>query len=136
MLTFPQNILDFLKEPNFMVLATLRKDGSPQSTIVWFEYADGVFRVSTTTERVKYKNVVSDPRVTLLIYDRGNPYRYLQIGGTVSNITKEGGHDFIDTLSGRYTGNAKYKNDPERKEDRVIISIEPLRYNSVGFPAG
>ena len=134
MITFSQQILDFLKEPNFMVLATLRNDGSVQATIVWFEYADRLFRISTTTERVKYKNLSRDPRATMLVYDRGNPYRYLQIGGKVSNITKEGGHDFIDKLSGRYTGNAKYKNDPDRKEDRVVISIEPMRFSSIGFP--
>ncbi len=130
---FLQNILDFLKEPNFMVLGTVQKDGSPQMTIVWFEYENGVFNISTTTPRVKYKNISRDPRATMLIYDRGNPYRYLQIQGKVSNITKEDAHDFIDKLSGRYTGNAKYKNDPDRKEDRVIISIAPIRYSSVGF---
>ena len=135
MLKFPQNILDFLKEPNFMALGTIRKDGSVQMTIVWFEYENGAFRISTTTPRIKYKNIARNPNVTMLIYDRGNPYRYLQIQGNVSDITKEGSYDFIDKLSGRYTGNAKYKNDPERKEDRVIISIEPIRYSSVGFPA-
>lgn len=132
---FPQNILDFLKEPNFMVFGTVRRDSGPQMTIVWFEYENGAFKISTTTPRVKYKNISRDPRATMLIYDRGNPYRYLQIQGRVSDITKEGAYDFIDKLSGRYTGNAKYKNDPERKEDRVIISIEPIRYSSVGFAA-
>ena len=133
MIQFPENILDFLKEPNFMVLATIRKDGTPQMTIVWFEYADGVFRVSTTSPRVKFKNVSRDPRVSFLIYDRGNPYRYLQATGKVTDITREGGHDFIDRLSGRYTGSATYQYDPERKEDRVIISIAPERYSAVGF---
>lgn len=133
-MSFPQNILDFLKEPNFMVLGTVRKDGTPQMTIVWFEHESGTFKISTTTQRVKYKNIAKNPNVTMLVYDRGNPYRYLQIQGKVSDIAKEGAHDFIDKLSGRYTGNAKYKNDPDRKEDRAIISIEPIRYSSIGFP--
>lgn len=132
-MNFPKNILDFFKEPNYMVLGTLNKNGSPQMTIVWFEYADGVFKISTTMERIKYKNVARDPRVACVIYDRGNPYRYIQIQGSVVNITTEGGHDFIDHLSRRYTGNPTYKNDPERKENRVIISITPARYSGVGF---
>jgi len=68
-----------------------------------------------------------------LIYDRGNPYRYVRVRGRVSSVTKEGGHDFIDHLSARYTGNAKYKYDLERKEDHVIIAIAPERFFSVGF---
>lgn len=130
---FPQNIAEFLREPNYLVLGTNSKNGYPQMTIVWFEFRDGIFKISTVTDRVKYKNVTRDPKVTILIYDRGNPYRYVQIRGDVTNVTKESAHDFIDHLSARYTGNAKYKTDPERKEDRVIISIKPNSLYSVGF---
>ncbi|MBI4159783.1 PPOX class F420-dependent oxidoreductase [Candidatus Wolfebacteria bacterium] len=133
-MTFQKNIEEFLREPNYMVLGTLGASGHPHMTIVWFEYNNGVFRISTTTPRVKYRNVTANPKVGLLIYDRGNPYRYVQVRGAVTDITKEGGHDFIDYLSGRYTGNAKYKYDPERKEDRVIITVMPERFFSVGFP--
>ncbi|MBI4157624.1 PPOX class F420-dependent oxidoreductase [Candidatus Woesebacteria bacterium] len=130
---FPENIVDFLREPNYLVFGTNGKNGYPQMTIVWFEFKDGIFRISTVADRIKYKNVKRDPKVTILIYDRGNPYRYVQIRGDVAGITREGGHDFIDHLSSRYTGNAKYKADPERKEDRVIISIKPKSLYSVGF---
>ena len=130
---FPENIAEFLKEPNYMVFGTNAKSGYPQMTMVWFEFKDDIFRISTVTDRIKYKNVKRDPKVTMLIYDRGNPYRYVQIRGDVTNVTREGGHDFIDHLSSRYTGNAKYKADPERKEDRVIISITPTKFTQVGF---
>lgn len=130
---FPQNIKDFLREPNYLVFGTNGKSGYPQMTLVWFEFKDGLFRISTVTNRIKYKNVTRDPHVTMVIYDRGNPYRYVQIRGDVTDITREGAHDFIDHLSARYTGNAKYKADPQRKEDRVIISITPNSLYSVGF---
>lgn len=129
----PQNILEFLREPNYLVLGTNGKSGHPQMTIVWFEFKDEIFRISTVTDRIKYKNIKRDLKVTVLIYDRGNPYRYVQIRGEVNDITREGGHDFIDRLSARYTGNAKYKADPERREDRVIISVTPKSLYSVGF---
>ena len=132
-MNFSQNILDFLREPNYMVFGTIGKSGYPQMTLVWFEFSNGVLRISTTTDRVKYKNVSRDPHVALVIYDRGNPYRYVQIRGMVSDVTKEGAHEFIDHLSGRYTGNAKYKADPEWKEDRVIITVTPEQFSLVGF---
>lgn len=134
-MVFPENILDFLKEPNFMVFGTNGKSTHPQMTLVWFQFADGVFKISTVTDRVKYKNVTRDPHVTMLIYDRGNPYRYIQAQGDVTDITKEGAHEFIDRLSGRYTGNAKYKADPDWKEYRVTITIMPKTIYSVGFVA-
>lgn len=132
-MNFSESILDFLREPNFMVLGTISQDSRPQMTIVWFEYVDGLFKVSTTTPRVKYKNVTRDPRVSFIIYDRGNPYRYLQVQGKVTDITREAAHDFIDRLSARYTGSPTYKRDPERKEDRVILTITPDRHSAAGF---
>ncbi len=132
-LKFPQPVLDFFKEPNYMVLGTLRQDGSIQMTIVWFEYDHGLFKISTTGSRIKYKNMTADPRVTFVIYDRGNPYRFVQVQAKVKSFTREGGHDMIDKLSARYTGSKTYKRDPERKEDRVTFTLEPLRYSAVGF---
>ena len=116
-----------------MVFGTVGASGYPQMTIVWFDYANGVFKISTTTDRVKYKNASREARVALVVYDRGNPYRYVQVRGRVTSMIKEGAHDFIDYLSRRYTGNATYKYDPERTQDRVIITVTPERFYSVGF---
>ncbi len=129
---FPPEITEFLKKPNFMVLATLRKDGSIQMSPVWFEYGDGVFKVSITIERAKYKNMVRDPRVTFVIYDQENPYQYIQVQGRAS-MSKEGGHELIDHLSQRYAGVSPYPGDPEHKENRVVVSITPLHYAQMGF---
>ena len=59
----------FVKQPNPAVLATLRKDGSPHLTVVWYEFDDEVelVRISLTDTRVKYKNALRDPRVSLAI---------------------------------------------------------------------
>lgn len=129
---FTKEIVEFLKEQNFMVISTLFSDGSIQSTIVWFKYESGKFLVSTTRERVKYRNLSRDPRTTCLIYDRNNSYRYVQIKGKVS-ITKAGGHKLIDDLSLRYVGRTPYHGDPQHKQNRVIITITPTKYFSVGF---
>jgi PPOX class probable F420-dependent enzyme len=120
------SVEEFLKKPNFLVLGTLRKDGSIQMTPVWFEYVDGVFRVSTTTERAKYKNIKRDNRVTFVIYDLENPYRYVQVQGEAS-ITPDPKHELIDHLSQRYRGETPYGGDPEHKEDRVIVTITPKK---------
>jgi PPOX class probable F420-dependent enzyme len=127
-----QNIVDFLQKPNFMMLATLREDGAPHCTIVWFEFAEGAIKFSTTTETKKYKNMTRDPRVAVVVFDRNDPYRYVEISGTVSEMTKDHARDYIDTLSVRYEGEP-YPKDPERKEDRVTISIFLKSHFAEGF---
>lgn len=126
MMTISESVEVFLQEPNFLVLGTLKKDGSIQMTPVWFVYGDGVFHVSTTTARAKYKNIRRDNRVTFVIYDLKNPYRYVQVQGEAS-ITPDPEHELIDSLSERYRGERPYRGDPEHKEDRVIITITPKK---------
>ena len=131
---FSKKEVDFLRRPNYLVLSTFRKDGSVQMTIVWFEYdpESNVFKISTTTDRVKYKNIRRDPRVSFIVWEKGNPYQYLQVRGRVADETKTGAHEFIDHLSEIYTGAKVYHGDPEHQQDRVIITISPENYFSVG----
>jgi len=64
-----------IQEQNLAVLATLRKDGTPQLTPINYAYRDGMILVSTTRERAKYPNVRRDPRVSLCImHPSGRPY--------------------------------------------------------------
>ena len=60
---------EFIKQPNPAVLGTLRKDGTPHLTVVWYEYDEDadLVRISLTDTRVKYRNAKRDPRVSLAI---------------------------------------------------------------------
>lgn len=126
---FTSAIKDFLKKPNIMVLGTIRRDGSIQMSPIWFEYEKGVFRVSTTRDRAKYKNMERDPRVTFVIYDKDNPYQYIQVHGKAS-FSEEGRFELIDSLSKRYTGNPVYQG---QKGDRIVVSITPESHMQMGF---
>ena len=127
-----KEIQKFLEEPNLMILGTLRRDNTIQMTPVWFCFVNGIFEVSTTTQRVKYKNISLNPHVTFVIVDKNNPYRFVQTRG-IATITKEKAHELIDNLSKRYTGVTPYQGDPEHKEDRVIITITPERITGRGI---
>ncbi len=56
-----------------MWLCTLRPDGSPHVTPVWFVYRDDVFWVSSGENNVKVRNVDNDPRVSLALEDGDAP---------------------------------------------------------------
>ena len=45
-----------------------------------------------------------DPRVTLLCYDPRRPLRYLEVRGTVVEMTEEGAADHLDALASKYAG--------------------------------
>src|SRR3974377_1890425 len=53
--------LQFLENPFAGVVTTLRPDGSPPSTIVWVDAADGEVSFNTALGRVKPTNLEHDP---------------------------------------------------------------------------
>jgi PPOX class probable F420-dependent enzyme len=128
------SIEKFLQEPRYLVFATVGNDGTPHQTIVWYEFKDGDFKISTTTDRGKYINALRDPKVSMLVYDTENNYRYVAAQGRVNDITTENAHDFIEHLSQRYMNSPYYNKKQDReKEDRVIITITPYHFYMIGL---
>ena len=64
-----------MQQEKLAILATLRRDGSPQLTPINYVYRDGRFLISTTRDRVKYHNVRRNRQVSLCILrPEGRPY--------------------------------------------------------------
>ena len=125
MAVIPDNFLDLLTAKKaFAAIATVMKDGSPQVTPVWFDYADCKIRVNTARGRVKSRTLRPGAPVALAITDPDNPYRYLQVRGRVVSVTEQGADEHIDSLAKKYLGQDKY---PFRQpgEVRVKCEIEP-----------
>jgi PPOX class probable F420-dependent enzyme len=54
---------------NYAVLATVNADGSPQTSVVWVGRDGGDLLFSTVQGRVKHRNMVRDPRVSVSVID-------------------------------------------------------------------
>lgn len=54
-------------------LTTLRSDGSPHVTPVWFHFADNTWWVATGLNNVKVRNLRGDSRVALALPDGQRP---------------------------------------------------------------
>jgi hypothetical protein len=52
----------------------------------------------------KERNMRRNPRVTLLCYDPRQPLRYLEVRGTVVEMTEEGAGRQLDEIASRYIG--------------------------------
>ena len=128
----PANYMDLLTQKKaFAHLATLQPDGSPQVTPVWFDYTGGKIRVNTAQGRVKARNLFEGAKVALSILDPDNPYRYIQIRGTVTKATTDGAMEHIDSLAKKYIGQDKY---PWHKQGdvRVMYEITPSSVQAMG----
>ncbi|HEY6433586.1 MAG TPA: PPOX class F420-dependent oxidoreductase [Acetobacteraceae bacterium] len=125
MAAIPDSFRDLLEQKKaFANLATVKADGSPQVTPVWFDYSGGHIRVNTAKGRVKARTMKQGAKVALAIMDPDNPYRYVQVRGHVSRVTEGGADDHIDSLAKKYLGKDKY---PFRQpgEQRIMLEIEP-----------
>jgi PPOX class probable F420-dependent enzyme len=110
---------------NFAVFSTLRPDGHPASQVMWVDADRDHVLINTEVHRRKYRNVLADPRVTVTIWQAGNPYEYLEIRGIVVEIVHgQAARKHIDRLAMRYFGRPY---DPDQIEsERVILKIKPL----------
>ncbi len=118
-----QDDLALIREKQLAHLATVDSDGSPHVTPVWVD-TDGKHVIINTAEgRVKHRNILKDPRVSVSIVDRENDYRTLWIKGT-AKFDSTGADEHIDAMAMKYLGQDKY---PFRQpgEVRVKVIIEP-----------
>jgi PPOX class probable F420-dependent enzyme len=121
----------FLENPYVGVVTDLRPDGSPHSTVVWVDVDDEGVSFNTARPRAKPRYLEADPRVSLLVVDPHDPYRWVAIAGT-TNMIDEGANDQIDRLSQKYTGREKYASHRDG-ETRVSVRISPTWIESRGI---
>ena len=90
---------------NFAALTTLLPSGQPMTHVMWVDADDEHLLINTEVHRQKFKNITRDPRVTVMVVDRQNPYHYAEVRGRVVNIVKgREAREHIDKLSDKYVG--------------------------------
>ncbi len=119
-----------IDDKNFGALTTLMPDGMPQTQVMCVDADDDHVLINTEVGRQKYRNVERDPRVTVTVWNRSNPYQYVEVRGHVAaTVTGDDARAHIDSLSRKYTG-GDYAN-PIATE-RVIVKIAPERVHKNG----
>jgi PPOX class probable F420-dependent enzyme len=126
----PESHADILDAKAVGHLATIGADGFPQSTPIWFVWDGESVKFSITKSRQKYRNITRDPKVAFSITDPANPYRYLEIRGTVARIDDDPEKAFIDECAQKYLGTDYPWNQPG--DERVVCFITPAHTTSMG----
>src|SRR5262245_55679687 len=84
----PDEAREFLRENHNAVMATFRRDGRPQLSLVGAGVDEsGRVIVSTRRTAMKYKNLQRDPRISLLVMTSGQFYgAWAQVEGTAEIV--------------------------------------------------
>lgn len=124
----PESHLDILRNAHQGILSTIRhSDGLISSNPVAFDWDGEFVRVSTLKERVKYRNLLSNPQVTICIVDPRDPTRYVEIRGT-AELIDDPEATLNRAIFRRFMGQ-EFDLDPPGAE-RVIIKIVPLQVSA------
>ena len=117
-----------LSEPNYAVVSTRNPDGSIHSTIVWIDRQDGTVAINSAKGRLWPANLERDPHVTVLVYEAGNPYNYVEIRGNAT-ATREGADEHINALTKKYIGQDEYPyRQPGEQRVKFVITPDHVRH--------
>ncbi|MFD5113469.1 PPOX class F420-dependent oxidoreductase [Streptomyces sp. NPDC058391] len=121
---FNEETRKLLDGRNFATVATLNRDGGPQTSVVWIAREGDTVLFSTTAERQKARNLARDPRVSLTVFDTANPYRSVDIRGTVE-LLDDPEKSLPRELSRKYLG----EDPPAEPEEvlRLIVRVTPQK---------
>lgn len=134
--SIPESHRDLLERPIYAVVTTVMPDGQPQSTVVWVDAEGDRVRFSVGQSRQKIKNLQANPRVTFMLIDPDNAFRWLEIRGQVVEMNFERGHELIEALSRKYMGQPYYGGYntwlTAEQDPRLFIAVQPTKITAFG----
>ena len=105
---------------NYAVVGTVNADGSPHTSVVWISRDDGDLIFTTLEGRVKHRNMLRDPRVSISVIDSADPENYIELRGRAS-ITPDVGRRVDTQLSWKYDGRDPAADRPGAV--RVVVRV-------------
>ena len=130
----PDSHLDLLTQPLPVSVVTLMPDGTPQASVVWRLWEAPYILVSSPKLTQKTRNVRRDPRITFLMIDPQNPFRFLEIRGMVTEVRLDTDYAFLERITQFYENRPYYGGmepiENKGKEDHMIFQVAPQKVNT------
>lgn len=121
----PAQVDAFLAERHTLVIATLRRDGTPHLTTVWYRWDGEAFWISTNRDRVKYRNITRDSRVSVLVDAPPRETSVAASGRAEEAARDEAAYDGALAIIARYVDDPKAYLAERQGEPRVLLRIKP-----------
>jgi hypothetical protein len=124
----------FLRQPRVAALSTVRPDGRPHVTPVWYDFDGREFTVSTFRTTQKLKNVSHKGLAALCIFTHEPPYRNVIVQGT-ARVGSPLDNVWRQRVATRYLGEHAGRVYAQETADWDVIAIyiRPLRWAYAGF---
>ena len=118
----------FLQSQRNLILGTLRRDGSPQASPVWYLWTGEAFVISTNTATAKWWNLKRDPRASVCVDNQETGQMVIAYGN--AELESEDVWDVTRDLVAKY-----HPDDPDQidrfmgiifeDQTRVLITVKP-----------
>lgn len=125
----PPAVDRFLRQRPTATLGTIRRDGSPQASVVWYLWEAGEFVISTIDTTAKWHNLRRDPRCSLCVEDPETGQMVVAYGsarlddGDVRQRTR----DLVDRYYDDPADTDSHMERIFRTDDRVLITVQPAQ---------
>jgi PPOX class probable F420-dependent enzyme len=128
----------FVAQQHYAVLATTRKDGTPQlSPVLVAVDGDGNVVISTRRPTYKLRNIRRNPRVFLCVLSKGFFGQWIQLEGIAHVVelpdAMEPLVEYYRSISGEHPNWDEYRAAMQR-EQRVLLRIELTRAGPIHSP--
>lgn len=109
---------------NYPTVATADSRGWLASAVVWVARDEQTLLFVTGRTGPKARNIADNPRVSIAVYDRENPYRATEIRGKAEFLDDDPSA-LLNELALKYLGKTEYSgSDPS---DTVVIRVRPTK---------
>ncbi len=137
-MSLPSDELDaLLARPLVSVLGTIDADGRPSLAPVWHLWRDGAALICTQTYTRKWRNIERDPRVTLCVDTKDDPYQAAILEGMAEPVEDA---DYEATLTklavhylGEEGGRGYMASRTATPETSMVFRVRPDRVISWGY---
>ena len=127
----PEEITAFLTEGTRTAkLATTMADGGPHVMPIWFIVEDGEIVFNTGADSVKGRNLLRDPRASIVVDEELPPYGFVHMRGRVT--ISEDPAELVRAaalIGGRYMGADRAQEFGERNgvPGELLLRLRPAR---------
>jgi PPOX class probable F420-dependent enzyme len=128
----PQELDEFLAQPNLSAIATIDPDGSPHTAATWYLWDGGRVLVNMADTRKRLDHIRQDARVSLTVMGKDNFYNQVTLRGRVAELADDDDLSGIDRLATHYTGQPYARR--EQKRVNAWIEVESWYGWSGGAP--
>jgi PPOX class probable F420-dependent enzyme len=121
----------YLAASHIAVVATISRNGAPHLTPNWYRYDGQVLTLITRKDRLKYRNLQRDPRISVCIYDPPVASNYVVISG-MAVCNDQDIWDEARRIIARYRAPDEVDDYLTRwqTEPRVLITVTPERIST------